>query len=103
MTIARGDEKEPIKYRLRFTETGRRFELVDEVIECERKKRPDDADVDFYYRYQRKNSVLSVRSVAAGSEHAESLPMTRSLIREDENVLKSGRRRTPLSRTPESL
>ncbi len=83
VTIGRDDETTPLRYRLSFTETGRRFELVDEAVECERKKKPDDADVDFYYRYQRGNPVLTIRSVAAGSEQTESLPMRRPLERTD--------------------
>ncbi len=83
VTIARDGEAPPLRYRLVFTEVGRRFELVDEAVECERPTKPDDEDVDFYYRYQRGKPVLSMRSAATNSDQAENLPISRTLKKED--------------------
>ena len=49
-----------LRYRLCFTETGARFELLDEAVENERPTNPFDLQPFFYYRYQDGHPVLSV-------------------------------------------
>lgn len=51
--------KQPLRYRLSFTESGSRFELKDEAVENE-KPTPDKQDPFFYYRYQDGHPVLNV-------------------------------------------
>ena len=43
--------EKPLRYRLSFTQSGQRFDLVDESIEDESKIDPKPDDVYFYYRY----------------------------------------------------
>src|SRR5262249_35125468 len=47
----------PLRYSLSFTEVNSRLEMVDEVIENERKQHPSDPDVYFFYRFQRGRPV----------------------------------------------
>ena len=49
-----------LRYRLAFSETGARFELLDEALEDERPTNTYDAQPFFYYRYQEGHPVLSV-------------------------------------------
>lgn len=73
----------PLRYEIRFTRVGQRVELVDEVIECEERSRPDADDVYFFYRYQQGNPVLNVRTVSDGPVGTREDRTMRTLRRED--------------------
>ncbi len=70
VTVNRTEEFIPIRHRLSFTQVGQRFELVDEAVENEGPTTPDEDDVCFYYRYQRGNPVLNVRTIPSESGEA---------------------------------
>jgi predicted ATPase len=70
-----------LRYRLSFTRLAQRFELVDEAIENESRTRPNEADVFFYYRYQKGHPVLNVKKV--DEEADDSRRIRRGLHRED--------------------
>lgn len=50
----------PMRYAFSFTETGHRFQLIDERIENERPHQKHE-EVYFYYRYEQGHPVLNVR------------------------------------------
>ena len=52
--------KQPLRYRLSFTETGSRFELRDEAVEDEKPYQGSEEDPFFYYHYQDGHPVLNV-------------------------------------------
>jgi predicted ATPase len=52
-----------LRYRLSFFASGLRTEIADEAIEEVEKRRPSEADVFFYYRFQRGNPVINVKQV----------------------------------------
>ena len=59
----------PLRYRLRFRAVQNRVEVTDEAIE-ETSPRPDlppDADVYFYYRFQRGAPVINVKDESSPS------------------------------------
>ncbi len=56
----KGDVRELI-YRLAFTETGHRVEIVDEVLEEASKTDPTQSDVRFFYRFQDGRPAINVR------------------------------------------
>ena len=64
------------RYRLSFTETGGRFELLDEVVESERPLSPHENQPYIYYNYQEGRPVLNVLTTEGGN-------MKRYLERED--------------------
>ena len=66
----------PLRHRLALGMVGNRAELVDEAVENECRKSPNDPDVYFYYRYQKGHPVLHVESAGAK-------PTKRKLQRED--------------------
>ncbi|MFP4173844.1 MAG: AAA family ATPase [Candidatus Hydrogenedentota bacterium] len=80
----------PLRYRFDFTETGKRFEIVDERIE-NAKPYPDHDEPYFYYRYENGHPVLNVKD-ATGQEMRP-----RNLRREDVDPEKSilAQRRDP--------
>lgn len=80
----------PIRYRLDFTESAQRFEIVDERIE-NTDPGPGHAGPYFYYRYNNGHPVLNVRPEEG--EH----PRERRLQREDVDPQKSimAQRRDP--------
>ena len=47
----------PLRYRLAFTSSGQRLELIDEVVENELPN-PGESQPDFFYRYQQGRPVL---------------------------------------------
>jgi len=57
----------PLRYRLCMTLSGRRLEIVDEAVENERPSKSTEPDVYFFYRFQRGNPALNVRT-AIGSQ-----------------------------------
>ena len=57
---AHGDLRELV-YRLAFTESGSRLEIVDEALEEAMKADPGKADVFFYYRFQNGRPAINVR------------------------------------------
>ena len=59
--------KKPLRYGLSFTQSGQRFDLVDESIEDESKIDPKADDVVFYYRYGHGRPVLNTRSRLEGA------------------------------------
>ena len=73
--------KQPLRYRLSFTETGSRFELRDEAVENE-KPTPDRKDPFFYYRYQGGHPVLNIFTEEESQTKEESR-RERRLKRED--------------------
>ncbi len=85
-TIFCPDQHIPLRYRLSFTQVGQRFELVDEAVESEHKKTPDEEDVYFFYRYEHGNPVLNVQMVSSDSSETEKERTFRSLRREDLDV-----------------
>ena len=52
-------EKQPLRYRLLFTETGARFELLEEAIENETPT-PGNEEPYIFYRYRDGQAVLNV-------------------------------------------
>ncbi len=63
-----------LRYRLSFTETGSRFELMDEGVEDEKPTNAYDEQPYFYYHHQEGSPVLNVK----GETRAQ-----RRLMRED--------------------
>ena len=80
----------PLRYRLSFTEMMHRFELWDEAVENETPQ-PGYEEPFFYYRYQRGQPVLNVRT------EADAPRSQRHLQREDVHPEKSilSQRRDP--------
>ena len=75
--IVRGARPIPdLRYRLVFTASGLRTEVIDETVEEPEKRNPNEKDVYFYYRFQRGQPVLNVRDMAGSM-------LRRSLKRED--------------------
>ena len=68
---------QPVKHILEFAEKGERFEITDETLEEVNKRRANEDDVYFYYRYQRGHPLINTRKFP--SEDFDS----RSLRRED--------------------
>lgn len=90
VTVNCPDKFMPIRYRLSFTQVGQRFELVDEAVEDERPTTRNEDDVYFYYRYQRGNPVMNVRTIPSESgEAAEESRTKRYLRREDLDIEQS--------------
>lgn len=54
-----------LRYRLDFTESGHRFEIVDELI-ADVEVSGEGASLQFYYRYENDHPVLSVREPGSG-------------------------------------
>lgn len=78
-----------LRYRLSFTASAERTEVVDEALEEAAKHNPDAQDVYFYYRFQNGHPALNVREQGSGR------PVERRLQREsltpDESVLSQRR------------
>ena len=69
--------RRPLRYRLEFSTVQNRVEVLDEAIE-NRDAFPGKPDVFFYYRFQRGDPVINIRTTAAGQRRAQ-----RQLRRED--------------------
>lgn len=81
-------------YRLTFTESGNRVEIVDEALEEATKTDPTKPDVFFYYRFQSGWPVINVREFTSGSS-SDGRYFERRLRREsinpEQSVLKQKR------------
>lgn len=86
VTVQYLEEFIPLRYRLSFTQVGQRFELVDEAVENERPTTQHEEDVYFFYRYQRGNPVMNVRTVSSEPPDTRKGRTTRSLRREDLDI-----------------
>ncbi len=79
ISIVRGETptNSALRYRLEFTETMQRLEVVDEALEETKPRVQEKPDVYFYYRFQRGCPVINLRQ-QTGGERTE-----RRLQRED--------------------
>jgi predicted ATPase len=59
--LARNGNLPELRYRLEFTETGQRVEIVDEALEETTSRKTDHGDVYFYYRFQRGHPAINTR------------------------------------------
>lgn len=88
-----GDFRE-LAYRVEFTETGNRVEIVDEALEEVFKTDPTKPDVFFYYRFQDGRPAINVREFN-GDPGSPSTYFERRLQREsinpEQSVLKQKR------------
>lgn len=50
-----------LRYRIEFTESAQRLEVVDEAIEEAKPRSKDKPDIYFYYRFQRGHPVINMR------------------------------------------
>ena len=73
----------PLRYRIRFTSAGDRLELIDEVIENKSSTNPPEAEVDFFYRFQKGVPVFNVRKDIDKKAGVGSGRIPRQLRRED--------------------
>jgi len=82
--------KIPLRYRFDFTESGKRFEIIDERIE-NTESFGGHSDPYFFYRYENNHPVLNIR------DEGKSNPRPRNLRREDVDPEKSilAQRRDP--------
>ncbi len=81
-------EKQPLRYRLSFTETGARFELLEEAIENE-KPTPGNEEPYIFYRYRDGQPVLNVFT----QEPRPDRRLTRDEVIPDQSIL--AQRRDP--------
>ena len=81
-------EKQPLRYRLSFTETGARFELLEEAIENE-KPTPGNEEPYIFYRYRDGQPVLNVFT----QESRPDRRLTRDEVIPDQSIL--AQRRDP--------
>ena len=51
----------PLRYKLAFTSSAQRVEVIDEAIEEPSTNHPDKSDVFFYYRFKEGKPVINVR------------------------------------------
>ncbi len=90
---AQGDLRELV-YRLSFTETGNRVEIVDEALEEAEKTDPSKSDVRFYYRFRDGRPVINVREFgskpSSGGRYVER-KLQRESINPEQSVLKQKR------------
>ncbi|MGF1577682.1 MAG: AAA family ATPase [Cyanophyceae cyanobacterium] len=77
------DGAKPLRYRLQFTMTGQRLEIIDEVVENEFSIHPYQQDVYFFYRYQQGRPVLNIRSLPDEQPGTDIGRNERRLRRED--------------------
>lgn len=73
-----------LRYRLSFTATGQRTEVSDEVLEDVEKRRPQEPDVFFYYRYQKGRPAINVKETSGGRTERQ---LERQSLVPDESVL----------------
>lgn len=76
-----------LRYRLSFTETGARFELLEEAIENEKPKRKNEGPYVFY-RYRGGRAMLSVMSQEQSRSHQR---LTEEELRHDQSILSQRR------------
>lgn len=76
--LSRGNPaRVPLRYRLEFSTVQNRVEVLDEAIE-NRNAAPGKSDVFFYYRFQRGDPAINIRTTRTSRGRAE-----RKLRRED--------------------
>lgn len=73
----------PLRYKLQFTQSGQRLELLDEAIENEHRIDQRQADVYFFYRYQQGQPVLNIRQRPEAKPGTDVGRYERALQRED--------------------
>jgi predicted ATPase len=72
----------PLRYRLGFTSSGQRLELIDEVVENELPN-PGESQPYFFYRYQQGRPVLNVKTKPESKAGTSIGRSERSLSREE--------------------
>ena len=77
--------KRPLRYRLEFASVQNRIEVLDEAIE-ETNSQPGHDDVFFYYRFQRGNPVINIRSAANSGKNVKR-QLQREKLLPDQSVL----------------
>ena len=77
----------PLRYRLEFSEVGRRLEVLDEAIE-EVEPSSGESDVYFYYRFQRGRPAINIRTQDEGHQRRN---LKRESLLPDQSVLKQRR------------
>lgn len=77
--------RRPLRYRLEFTAAQSRVEVLDEAIE-EVAPLPDEADVFFYYRFQRGRPAINVRNRPKGKSSVKRR-LERHTLLPDQSVL----------------
>jgi len=92
--LAAHSDLRKLLYRLSFTETGNRVEIVDEVLEEAIETDPTKPDVRFYYRFQDGRPAINVREFEGDSSSSGGY-FERRLLREsinpEQSVLKQKR------------
>ena len=78
--------KRPLRHRIEFSEVGGRVEVLDEAIE-EVAPPPDEADVCFYYRYQRGFPVIYQHGYPVITAAGERRRMRRETLLSDQSIL----------------
>jgi predicted ATPase len=73
----------PLRYRLGFTVTHSRLEIVDEAIENDRASRPGTIKPYFFYAFQTGRPVINVRTTLEQKPGTEGDRKERALKRED--------------------
>jgi predicted ATPase len=86
--VAHGNTHD-LAYRLAFTESGNRMEIVDEVLEEANKTDAAKQDVFFYYRFQNGQPVINVREFDSTRRNERRLK--RESINPEQSVLKQKR------------
>ena len=76
----------PLRYRLLFSESRRRFNLRDEAIESEMPLRHDEVEPYIYYRYQEGRPVINVKGDTPIKRHLE-----REDVKPDQSILSQRR------------
>ena len=96
-TLTYPDGIMPLRHRISLTAVRQRFELIDEAIENEGRRRPQDGDVFFFYRYQGGHPMLSVSPEKDSREESGSGGKHRQIRREDHALNQSvlSQRRDP--------
>ena len=79
--------EQPLRYRLSFTASGARFELIDEAIENEKPTRGNDEPY-IYYRYQSGRPIINV---FAEEESRFERKLTREDVHLDQSILSQRR------------
>jgi len=79
-----------LRYRLSFTASGHRTEVIDEVLEETEKRSPHERDVFFFYRFMAGNPTINVTEVSrTAKQHRRGNPrhLERQSLVPDESVL----------------
>lgn len=78
----------PLRYRMQFTQVGQRMELMDEAIEEAERRRTNERDVIFYYRFEQGHPVLNIKKLKdeAGPDYRKR-KLQREDLKPDQSVL----------------